>query len=74
MDRDLIERFLSSRTTESEIHQLQKLYVLRADETGIKRVTVAGVLMCTSRPDELISGEKLKQCTIEVRLSELQAS
>ena len=56
LDTTLTDRFLSSRTTEPVDAQLAKLGLVRADDSGVTRATVAGVLLCTERPDERISG------------------
>ena len=53
---ELADRFTSSRTTEPRDSQLAKLGVLRDDDAGIGRATIAGVLLCTERPDEFIPG------------------
>lgn len=52
----LARRFLSSRTTEPRDAQLVKLGLLRDDDDGITRATIAGVLLSTERPDEFIPG------------------
>ena len=56
LDPALVERFLSSRTTDSGDAQVAKLGLVREDESGVTRATVAGVLLCTARPDEHIRG------------------
>ena len=56
LDETLTDRFLSSRATEPAIVQLTKLGLVREDESGVTRATVAGVLLCTKRPDNCISG------------------
>ncbi len=53
---ELADRFTSSRTTEPRDSQLAKLGLLRDDDAGIGRATIAGVLLCTERPDEFIPG------------------
>ena len=56
LDKTLTERFVSSRTAQPDETQLAKLGLLREDETGMFRATVAGVLLGTDRPDALIKG------------------
>lgn len=56
LDVNLVDRFLSSRATEPTTVQLTKLGLVREDETGVTRGTVAGVLLCTTRPDEYVGG------------------
>ena len=56
LDTTLADRFLSSRATEPTTVQLAKLGLVREDDTGVTRATVAGVLLCTVRPDEYIHG------------------
>ena len=56
LDATLVDRFLSSRATESTDAQLAKLGLVREDDSGVTRATVAGVLLCTVRPDEHIRG------------------
>ena len=56
LDETLADRFLSSRTTEPTTVQLTKLGLVREDDSGVIRATVAGVLLCTTRPDEYIRG------------------
>ena len=53
---ELADRFTSSRTTEPRNSQLAKLGLLRDDDAGIARATIAGVLLCTERPNEFIPG------------------
>ena len=55
-DAALVDRFLSSRTNEPVTVQLAKLGLVRDDDTGVARATVAGVLLCTARPDEWLRG------------------
>ena len=55
-DAALVDRFLSSRATEPDEVQLAKLGLVREDESGVTRATVAGVLLCTSRPDQFVRG------------------
>ena len=56
LDATLVDRFLSSRATESTDAQLAKLGLVREDDSGVTRATVAGVLLCTVRPDDHIRG------------------
>ena len=56
LDATLADRFLSSRATEPTTVQLTKLGLVREDDSGVIRATVAGVLLCTTRPDEYIRG------------------
>ena len=55
-DEILVDRFLSSRATEPATVQLTKLGLVREDDSGVARATVAGVLLCTARPDAHIRG------------------
>ena len=59
-DGTLVDRFLSSRDTEHIAVQLTKLGLVREDDSGVTRATVAGVLLCTSRPDEYIGGAAIE--------------
>lgn len=52
----LVERFLSSRTSDPVEAQLVKLGLLRRDESGVMRATVAGILLAARHPDEHIRG------------------
>ena len=56
LDETLVDRFLSSRATEPAVVQLAKLGLVREDDSGVIRATVAGVLLCTARPDGYIPG------------------
>jgi len=56
LDRALVERFLSSRTTDPDDVQVEKLGLVRPDENGVSRATVAGVLLCTEHPEEYLRG------------------
>ena len=56
LDRVLVERFLSSRTTDPDDVQVEKLGLVRPDENGVSRATVAGVLLCTEHPEEYLRG------------------
>ena len=56
LDANLVDRFLSSRATEPIAVQLTKLGLVREDDSGVTRATVAGVLLCAVRPDQYVSG------------------
>ena len=56
LDAALVDRFISSRTSQADETQLTKLGLIREDDSGVLRATVAGVLLCTERPREHISG------------------
>ena len=56
LDAALVDRFISSRTAQADEPQLTKLGLIREDDSGVLRATVAGVLLCTERPDDHISG------------------
>ena len=56
LDEALADRFLSSRATEPSLVQLTKLGLVREDENGVVRATVAGVLLGAKRPDHHIPG------------------
>ncbi len=56
LDATLVDRFLSSRATEPTTVQLTKLGLVREDDSGVTRATVAGVLLCAVRPDQYVSG------------------
>ena len=60
LDATLVDRFLSSRATESTDAQLAKLGLVREDDSGVIRATVAGVLLCTARPDDHIRGAMIE--------------
>ena len=60
LDAVLVDRFLSSRETEPVEVQLAKLGLVRDDDSGVTRSTVAGVLLCTERPDAYIRGALLE--------------
>ena len=60
LESTLVDRFLSSRATESTDAQLTKLGLVREDDSGVIRATVAGVLLCTARPDEHIRGAMIE--------------
>ena len=56
LDAALVDRFISSRTSQADETQLTKLGLIREDDSGVLRATVAGILLCTKRPHEHISG------------------
>ncbi len=56
LDAALVERFLDSRAGALDAIQLEKLKLVRSDEIGEPRATVAGVLLCAPRPHEHIRG------------------
>jgi len=56
LDAALVDRFISSRTNQADETQLTKLGLIREDDSGVLRATVAGVLLCTELPREHISG------------------
>ena len=60
LDEPLVDRFLSSRTIDSTAAQLAKLGLVREDDSRVTRATVAGVLLCTVRPDEYIRGAMIE--------------
>lgn len=60
LESTLVDRFLSSRATESTDAQLTKLGLVQEDDSGVIRATVAGVLLCTARPDEHIRGAMIE--------------
>ena len=60
LEAALVDRFISSRTRQADETQLAKLGLVRDDDSGIPRATVAGVLLCTERPDEFISGAAIE--------------
>ena len=72
------DRFLSSRTTEPRDAQLAKLGLLRDDARGVTRATVAGVLLCTDRPDRFIRGARIEAVhfdgTVLGRVDQLDAA
>ena len=55
-EASLVDRFLSSRAIETDIVQLTKLGLMREDDNGILRATVAGILLCCERPEKYIRG------------------
>ena len=60
LEAALVDRFISSRTRQADETQLAKLGLLREDDSSVPRATVAGVLLCTERPDEYISGAAIE--------------
>ena len=56
LDAALVDRFISSRTRQADETQLAKLGLVREDDSGVLRATVAGILLCTEHPGEFISG------------------
>lgn len=56
----LVDRFVSSRTQQADDTQLTKLGVVRVDDDNRLRATVAGVLFCSERPDEHLSGAAIE--------------
>ena len=60
LDETLADRFLSSRAAEPTIVQLTKLGLVREDDSGVTRATVAGVLLGTARPDEYVRGAMIE--------------
>ena len=60
LEAALVDRFISSRTRQADETQLAKLGLVREDESGVLRATVAGVLLCTERPDEYIGGAAIE--------------
>lgn len=52
----LADRFLSSRTTAPREVQLAKLGLLRDDDSGVARATIAGVLLCSEKPEQFVPG------------------
>ena len=60
LEAALVDRFISSRTRQADETQLAKLGLVREDDSGVPRATVAGVLLCTEHPDEYISGAAIE--------------
>ena len=60
LDATLVDRFLSSRATEPAAVQLAKLGLVREDDSGVPRATIAGVLLCTAGPDEFVRGATIE--------------
>lgn len=55
MDEPLWRRFLSLHTTDP-VTTLRKQGLLKADDEGTERVTVAGILMCSKKPTQWMPG------------------
>ena len=60
LESTFVDRFLSSRATEPADAQLTKLGLVGEDDSGVIRATVAGVVLCTARPDEHIRGAMIE--------------
>ena len=60
LEAALVDRFISSRTMQADETQLAKLGLVREDESGVPRATVAGILLCTERPDDYIGGAAIE--------------
>ena len=60
LDAALVDRLSSSRSTEPTDVQLEKLGLVREDDNGVARATVAGVLLCTERPDLYVRGATIE--------------
>ena len=60
LDATLVDRFLSSRTTEPPAHQLEKQGLVREDDRGVLSATVAGVLLCTEHPQNCLGGAMIE--------------
>ncbi len=60
LDKQLVERFLSSRTVEPVKTQLEKLGLIREDDLEVPRATVAGVLLCSANPGTHIRGAMIE--------------
>ncbi len=60
LDASLVDRFLSSRAIETEIVQLTKLGLMREDDNGSLRATVAGILLCCAHPEKYIRGAMIE--------------
>lgn len=56
LEKGLVDRFLGSRAAGQEGAQLWKLKLVAPDEINELRGTVAGILLCTDRPDEFVRG------------------
>ena len=78
LDAALVDRFISSRTSQADETQLTKLGLIREDDSGVLRATVAGVLLCTERPREHISGAAVEAVrysgTVPGRATQLDAA
>ena len=55
LDEELWKPLLSAEGLADPAVALEKLGLLAADEHGVTRATVAGVLVCTARPEQFIS-------------------
>ena len=55
LDRDLWLPLLSNEGVAQPETALEKIMVLTRDEAGFRRATVAGILLCTRRPDRWLS-------------------
>ncbi len=60
LDAGLVRRFLSSRSADPAAVQLQRLGLVRSDDTGVPRVTVAGLLFCSRRPEFRLGGAAIE--------------
>ena len=56
LEARLVDRFMGSRTTAPNDVQLQKLKLVAPNQQDELWATVAGVLLCTDRPDEFVRG------------------
>ncbi len=56
LDKSLWKPLLSAEGAANPQAALEKLALLGSDEAGITRSTVAGVLLCTRNPEELLPG------------------
>lgn len=59
LEEDLWRRFLGPFSEEPR-ETLHKLRLLSADDEGIERATVAGVLMCSEHPEEWLPGAQIE--------------
>ena len=59
-DATLVDRFLSSRAAEPAAVQLTKLGLVREDDSGVNRATIAGVLLCTLHPEAHLGGAMIE--------------
>jgi len=55
LDEDLWRRFIGPRAEDARL-TLRKMGLLRDDETGTERASVAGVLLCSPTPDRWLPG------------------
>ena len=55
LEPELYQRFLGNRD-DDEALTLRKMRLLRDDDSGVERATVAGVLMCSSNPQHWLAG------------------